>query len=203
MGDGLTFAVCTSDFSKVFDLVKAFKERGIGYILLAPGERVDRRVDAAIVEGDRPVFAAGRPPILRPMRDPHMTVSRAVAKAKGVFKPRRMAFGIDPGLRIGLAVLADGVLINSSTTTEPGNVPVKFKASVGSLLPRSSVIRIGDGDPSNRDRIISALDRFRDIIEMVDERDTSVKPVDTHRDSAMRIARIKGRRLNLENASDQ
>lgn len=191
----MTFALCTWDFSKVFDLVKVFGERGIKYILLAPGERIDRRIDAAIVEGAGPIFTSGKPPIMRPMKDPNMTADRAVAMALGVYRPGRLAFGIDPGLRIGLAVLADGTIVNSSITTDPEVIPAMFKASIKALKPRSSVIRLGDGDPSNRDRILKALHRFVDLIEIVDERDTSVETVNTHRDSAVRIARIRGRPL--------
>lgn len=196
----MTVGICTQDFSRVFDLVRLLNERGLDYALLSPGEVVERRIDVAIVEGRMPKFVEGSPEVMRPLKDPKVTLDRAVAKALGVFRPRSMVMGIDPGLRTGIAVLANGLTIDTSIAVDLGTIPGRFRSALLALRPRSSVVRIGNGDPERRDPIIRSLfERFGDAlgVEMVDERSTSVEPTKTHEDAAERIARMGGRRLDF------
>lgn len=196
----ITVGICTQDFSRVFDLVRLLNERGIDYVLLAPGEIVDRHVDVSIIEGASPRFAAHLPAIMRPLKDPGMTLDRAVSMALGVFRPRSMVLGIDPGLRTGLAVIADGMVIDTSLALDPGAIPGRLRSALTALRPRGHMVRIGNGDPERRDAIIGRLfDRFGGglCIEMVDERSTSLEPKRTHENAAARIARMAGVRLGL------
>jgi hypothetical protein len=192
--------ICTEDFSRVFDLVRLLNERGMEFVLLSPGEVVDRRIDVAIVEGRAPRFAAGPPEVMRPLRDPGVTLDRAVARALGVFRPRNMVLGIDPGLRTGIAVLSDGRTIDTSIAVDLRTIPGRLRSALTALRPRGWMVRIGNGDPARRDAIIRSLfDRFGEelVLEMVDERSTSIEPTRTHEDAAGRIARMGGRRLFL------
>jgi len=195
-GHSFIVGICTEDFSLVFDLVRLMNERGIGYVLLAPGEVVERRVDVAILDAPSPRFAVQFPKRMRPLKDPEMTMDRAVALAYGVFGPRNMVMGIDPGLRNGVAVLADGVTIGTHVLLDPSAIPAMLRSALTALRPRTTTVRIGDGDPVRRDQIIGSLfDRFGSgiCLEMVDERSTSIEPRRTHEEAAARIARMKGR----------
>lgn len=194
----ITVGICTQDFSRVFDLVRLLNERGIDYALIAPGEIVERHIDVAIVEATSPRFVYWHPRTMRPLKDPGVTLDRAVALAFSVFRPRSMVLGIDPGLRTGLALMADGMVIDTSLSMDPGGIPRRLRSALIALRPRGHTIRIGNGDPVRRDAIIVRLfERFGgDLhIEMVDERSTSIEQKRTHEDAATRIARMGGRRL--------
>jgi len=203
-GYQVRIGICTQDFSRVYDLVRILHERGLDFSLLSADEIYDGKLDAVIVEGPSPRFSGIRPPFVRPLMDPSMTVDRVLAVAWGVFRPGRMVLGIDPGLRTGLALVADGIVIETRITMEPSNIPLFLRQSVVALRPRGRLVRIGNGDPQRRDAIIEELKPSNTRIEVVDESSTSVEPRRTHEDAAVRIARLKGKLFvtglaNLEN----
>jgi len=195
-GDAWTFGLCTQDFSVVFDLVTVLNDRGIGFVMMAPGEIVERHIDAAIVQGRSAVFVRSDPVVLRPLKDPGNTVDRAVAMVMGVFEPRKMVLGIDPGLRIGIAVIADGIVIDASFTMEPSRVLARLRDAKKALRPRHVLVRIGNGDPKRRDSIIAILKKTKVRIEIVDERSTSRQVRNAHQDAAVRIGRMSGRPIS-------
>ena len=194
----LTVGICTQDFSKVYDWVRVLNERGLDYVLLSPDEVIERRLDVVVADGRRPRFLVKVPPIVRPLKDPVMTIDRALCVAKGVFKPRRLIMGIDPGVRTGVAILAEGTVVRTWTTMDPMSISISTRLLAVSLRPGYILIRIGNGDPTRRDRIISSFAGTDVIIEMVDERSTSVGPRRTHEEAALRIARMKGSKVSPE-----
>jgi hypothetical protein len=111
-------------------------------------------------------------------------VTQAIILRNGLSEIENISIGIDPGPRPGLAWLADGVVvehINSITTA------AEFK---------NMTLRIGDGAPLSRDRIINKCLENQWNIEEVNEAKTSHGLLrHNHSTSAVRIALLRGKRV--------
>ena len=100
--------------------------------------------------------------------------------------------GIDPGPKPGMAILADKILMETEEMPDIHSILDYVKCAINDYKSDSKLIRLGDGDAPNRERIKKLLS-FIDIeINIVDEYGTSM-PHQTHDNmiSAARIADIE------------
>jgi hypothetical protein len=100
--------------------------------------------------------------------------------------------GIDPGPKPGVAVLSDRILIEAFEVSDISTVGVEISKIKRDYLTDLMIIRIGNGDMPNREKILTQLYSLNLPINIVDENGTS-KPHKTHDNilSAARIANIE------------
>ena len=189
-------AIRTIDFKLAFRLMNELKKRGLRFILLEH--------DAVLPEADMIWFGSEIEVVkFRDEGQPIMTapdsvkgaVDNAVRLMRGIEQVHQLCFGIDPGPRPGLAWLADGVVLGVAQFEQIENLAAQIIGISSALEYKQRVVRIGDGAPLNRDRIINDCLTHQLEIEVVNEAKTSRGLLrHNHVISAIRIALISGER---------
>jgi len=184
--------IATEDFALFHDLVRLMRERGQRFVSLRVGDPVPSIVSVLICSpGERHTEF----PRVVKERDAEMAVIKALSimhKRRG----RSVVMGIDPGEHPGYALMLDGTLLMSGTANSPEDLVHIFDNVLRGLGPENIILRIGHGDPVNRDRAIRALWHYVDEVQVVDERSTSGKTPSDHVVAAKTIASNAGERLS-------
>lgn len=197
--DNQVLGILTADFSVYYDLVRVLRERGIPFETLTPGEAVRDHVAVVITTAEE--AAAIEHPLVVEFRAADETVAMAlrILQSPGPF--RTCVVGIDPGERPGIAVLGDGRVLELVHARSPEAVQAALREIVAGVDAERFVIRIGNGAPTFRDRILQTIGDLDAELELVDERRST--PVDYHtaaeRDTgaATNIALTPGKHLAL------
>jgi hypothetical protein len=103
--------IVVSDIKTSYGLIRELKRVGIPFVLLKEGEKVPAHVSATIVCGSK--AGTGSLPQVSYDGDPRRTVLRALSASMGRDKFGQVVVGIDPGESAGIAVIADGELVEA------------------------------------------------------------------------------------------
>jgi len=107
-------------------------------------------------------------------------------------------FGIDPGVNIGLAVLYDETVLDTTIVLSLDSTMKWIRSHLQSLKPQKCLIRVGDGVKQQLLIILDRLDKEfseRIVIEIIDETNSSIKSTNKttiHEQSAIIIAKRSG-----------
>ncbi len=99
-----------------------------------------------------------------------------------------LVIGIDPGPYPGIAVFADGVMMEAYECPLRENLSDEVRSIVNTYCFNQLQVKVGNGDAPNRDYIIERLRDLNLRITVVDEKNTSF-PHKIH-DNALSAARI-------------
>ena len=192
--------VQTGDFSAYYDLVQALRNRDIPFVPLAPGEAVPPNVGVVILTGASGVTAVEHP-VTVPFTTAEETLGRALTLLHGPGPFRRCVIGVDPGERPGVAVLADGRVLRLIHAPHPEAVRDAIAGVLTAVDADAFLVRIGNGAPTHRDRILQALAGLDVPFELVDERRTTPitarGPAERDTAAATHIALTPGAPLGL------
>ena len=123
-------------------------------------------------------------------------VTQAILLRNGLSVIEELSVGIDPGPRPGLAWLADGVLMGVAQLEHIDFVVEHILSFTNAIEFKNMRIRIGDGAPLSRDRIINKCLEKQWNIEEVNEAKTSNGLLrHNHSTSAIRIGLLRGKRV--------
>lgn len=186
--------ILTEDFRLYHDLVAALKARDLPFVSLSFARRIPDTVGAVLTSPAE----AGR------IRFRHVVVvdeiDASVAKAiqilKGKLSWNELLIGIDPGREPGVAIIGDGEVIDTRIAASPEAVAFHVRQAIRMFPADETSVRIGHGDPTNRNRILNALARDRLRVEIVDEAGTTHRTAQPDVDAAIEIARTPGRRVD-------
>jgi hypothetical protein len=168
--------VQTSDFSAYYDLVQALRARGVPFVTIAAGEPVPPHVGVLITtRADDPDESSAAVVLLE---EPHRTIDAALRILEGAGPFRRCVIGVDPGERPGVAILADGRVVRLVHAPNPEAVRGAIDEALATIPAERFVVRIGNGAPTFRDRILQTIASLPVMLEMVDESHST--PVGTH-----------------------
>lgn len=190
-------AVRTIDFKLAYRLMNELKKRALRFSLLEH--------DAVLPERDTIWFGSevevarfrteGRA-IAVSIGTVEEAVDKAVRMMRGIEHVHRLCFGIDPGPRPGIAWLADGAVLGVAQLENADLVSGHIAAIAASIEYSSMVVRIGDGAPLIRDRIMNDCLTHSYDMEQVNEAKTSRGLLrHNHVVSAIRIAMLAGERI--------
>lgn len=190
-------AIRTANFQLSYKLIKSLRSRKIIFIIMDISEKITSSDIIWFAEASEIIESnsAGKaiPTSIETIED---SIEFALLVMKGLDEPNQLVFGIDPGPYPGLAWLADGVFIGVSQLQSTEQISNKIKSISNSISAHSFLIRIGNGDPLIRDRIINLCIDNNWNIEVVDEAKTSRGLLrHNHSISALRIASISGIRV--------
>ena len=186
-------AVRTADFRLSFHLMRELKRRECNFVMLSmqdawdgiwlasPEEVIDDENGTGIPVLDETVEAA---------------VERALQLSKGLENAIQLVFGIDPGPRPGLAWLADGVLFGNLQLEKVEDVTTHIVNLSTSIPHKRMIVKIGNGAPLIRDRIIN--DCFQldmNILEVIENKTSSGSRAKAHLHAATRIALLRGKQI--------
>ena len=124
-------------------------------------------------------------------KDAKIIARRVISYFYGRKKFHRVVVGIDPGPRPGMAVVGDGAVVEETQLSSVNVVKEVVDEIYRGYDPEKFLIRIGNGDIVNRNRIVNMLiDDY--LVEMVDERNTSTSITNRDVESAKNIAFSRG-----------
>ncbi|MFQ5838124.1 MAG: hypothetical protein ACE5HJ_05010 [Thermoplasmata archaeon] len=168
---GTILGILTADFRLYHDLVSHLKERDIPFISLSFNEPVPPEVGVILTSPEelRQVDFEGKVPC----EDVQDAVAKALQLLSGKTSFREVVVGIDPGPRPGVAILGDEEVVDTRTASSPEAVLKILLSVLRNYETEVLRVRIGHGDPTNRNRIINALSRIGQQAEIVDEKGTT------------------------------
>ena len=192
--------VRTDDFQLAFRLIKELRKRNASFRLydsreeLPSGKIVWLATEEEVVKeftknGDVRGIACT-------VDDIDVAVDSALHRSRGIDMISELTFGIDPGPRPGIAWLADSRLVGMSQLEQPNQVINHVLGIVSRLPHKSMTVRVGNGSPAIRDRLLNDCLAQNFVCEEVNESKTSRGfSRHEHSRSAVKIAMNPGVRI--------
>lgn len=180
----------TEDPRTYFGMLEVLREKGLKFVSLEPGEAVAANVGVVITtEAERHKVSFDK---IVTDPDPDEAVTKAIRLMNGERAIKNLVIGIDPGSRPGVAALGDGVVLSRSLAQSPEDVGKVVDDLVQGYPAVNVLIRIGNGDRTNRNRIFNRLWDDGHRLEIVDERNTTTRSQTPDEDAAVEIAATPG-----------
>jgi hypothetical protein len=155
-------AVVTTSGKHYYLIVSELKKRNVFFMSLTPYDPIPLEIDVVIsTEKERPLIKHHR--ILVALDEKHVEalVSEALRIVEGKEHFEKFTVGIDPGELFGLAVLADGKVIetdNCFSVEETLARVVKVVNDIEGKHLSSISVKIGDGVPRYKEHMLHLLD---------------------------------------------
>ena len=186
-----------ADFKLAFRLMETLRKKGLPFTQLEIGQSLPSK-DTIWFGSEEEVGNAmgeGRG-IACNINCCELAVTQAMILRNGLSIIEHISIGIDPGPRPGLAWLADGVLMGVAQLEGIDFVVEHINSIITAAEFKNMTLRIGDGAPLLRDRIINKCLEHQWNIEEVDEAKTSRGLLrHNHSTSAIRIALLRGKHV--------
>lgn len=182
----------TEDPRTYFEILEVLREQDIGFVSLDFSDPTPANVGVIITtEHEKGMIPFDR---IVTDPDPDTAVARARLMLSADDEVKDIVIGIDPGVRPGFAVLGDGAVMMRSLANTPESVSGLVEDVVREYPTANVVVRIGNGDRTNRNRIFNKLWDEGHRLEIVDERNTTTKSQTPDEDAAVEIAMTPGYR---------
>jgi hypothetical protein len=200
-------AVATVQGKPYFLLVNQLREHNIPFISLVPGETVPAKVILVITtEPEKNLVKHDKILVFHNENELDNIVNEVRKTLLGKEKYEKIVIGLDPGEATGLAVLADGKVIEQSNCYSAHEVVNTILKSISNIdySQTSVIVKIGNGVPLYR-VLLEELDTALPpeiTLEVVGEAGTNKPYQEKHRSrkirhisSAIRIAGRNGRKV--------
>ncbi len=177
--------ILTDDFRVLYKCTKILEELGKSYVILSDARELYKYpviLTTKNLRGENVVF----------LKNVDVDVRRAIPLLYGKRRFNHLYIGVDPGKTMGLAALGDGFILEKRNVYSISSLKKFVDIWLEGYPSQNYILRVGNGSPTERNEIIMRLFGKVDI-EVVDERATSITKEDS--DAAVRIARIRGRRI--------
>ena len=185
--------ILTQDFRLYHDLVAALRARGLPFESLSFDRRIPEGVGAILTSAAEAHRVRSRNVV--PVDDLESSIGRALQVLKGRREWREILIGIDPGREAGIAILGDGEVLDTRLARDPESVGDILRRAVRTFPGKEVRVRVGHGDPTNRNRVLNAIAAHGWRVEIVDEAGTTHRSPQPDVDAALVIARTPGRRV--------
>ncbi len=185
--------ILTEDFRLYHDLVAALKARGLDFVSLSFGRRIPDTVGAVLTSPSEAARIRSAKAVA--VQDLDGAIARALQLLKGRSEWEELLIGVDPGHEPGVAVLGDGDVLDTTLARNPEAVRDQVRSALRTFPARQVRVRVGHGDPTNRNRILNALAEEGLRVEIVDEAGTTHRTPQPDLDAAVDIARTPGVRV--------
>lgn len=182
--------ILTEDPRAFFDMLTALREHGIAHTSLDFAEPIPANISVILTtELERHKVSFDR---VVSDKDVDVAVEKVMRMLAGEESASDIIIGIDPGQVTGIAVLADGAVISRTMISCPEDVRGEVYDIIERMAPSDVMVRIGNGDRTNRNRIFNILWDMGYICEIVDESNTTKRSKTPHEDAAVEIAMTPG-----------
>jgi hypothetical protein len=197
-------AIVTSSGRAYYKLVTELKKRELAFFSLTPHDVIPTTVKVVVTtERDQPAVDHPQVLVYAVDEDPAPVIDQAIQRLKGKDGYGHLVFGVDPGKRVGVAVLDDGAVVRTRMLGSIEEAATTIGDAVKSMAAHKIIVRIGDGAPAYNGAFIALLDAALPpdvVIESVEETGTTrpprgLSPRRRAKDiySAIRIARRHGK----------
>ena len=182
-------AVRTADFRLSFHLMRELRRRKCKFVMLSSGELWDGVLLTSPEE-----VRGGEIPAME--ENLEIAVERAIQASRGFDTAVQLVFGIDPGPRPGLAWLADGVVVGSAQLEKIETITDHIIGLSSAVKHQKMSVKVGDGAPLIRDRIINQLVLSGiNTLQVSEFRTSSGSRSKAHIHAATRIALMTGTKV--------
>jgi hypothetical protein len=185
-----TIGLLTKDFRLFHDLVETLKRRDLSFVSLSFDDPIPPTVGVVITTREEMSDIDFEKKVA--CTDVAMAIAESLRTIKGKDRFDELIVGIDPGAKPGIAVVGDGVVLEAKGASSPEDVAPVMKEIMASYPANNISLRIGHGDPTNRNRIINSLSTQRYEIEIVDEKGTTHRSDSPDQEAAIGIASMRG-----------
>ncbi len=182
----------TEDPRAYFEILEVLREKGLRFVSLDFGEAVPAHVGVVIsTTGEK-----ARVPFDNVVTDadPDVAVSKAMKALAGEVSVRTLCIGVDPGHKPGVAAVGDGAVLTRALAPSPEGVSKVVDRMLTDYPCENLLVRIGNGDRTNRNRIFNTLWDRGIRLEIVDEHCTTTRSETPDEDAAVEIAMTPGYR---------
>src|SRR3989441_74838 len=178
--------ILTEDFRLYHDLVAALKARDVPFASLSFARRIPDTVGVVLTSpAEAHRIRRGR---VVPVDDIDSSIGQALQLLRGKSEWEELRIGVDPGREPGVAIIGDGEVIDTRIAASPEAVAFHVRQAIRTFPAKDVRVRIGHGDPTNRDRVLNALSRDGLRVEIVDEAGATPRSPPPRRDAADDIA---------------
>lgn len=182
-------AVRTDDFRLSFHLMRELKRRKCNFVMLATSDDWDGILLSSPEEVQEGHIPATEETV-------EIAVERAIQASRGLDSAVQLVFGVDPGPRPGIAWLADGIVVGSAQLEQIESVVDHITSLAQAVKHQRMCVKVGDGAPLLRDRIINQLIlRGIETLQVSEYKTSSGSRLKTHLHAATRIALMGGSRI--------
>jgi hypothetical protein len=183
--------ILTSDFRIYYELISALKKRDLPFASLSFEQTIPQNVGVIITTEDEKENI-DFPKMVLISKDIDLTIDIAQRTLRGKDIFQKLIVGIDPGKRPGVAIIGDGEILATAQVSSPEKVRHRVVRAIRSYPSIETIIRIGHGDTTHRNRIINSLSDLRMKIEISDETRTTKISETPDIDAAIDIALKSG-----------
>ena len=170
--------------------MRELKRRECNFVMLSSGEKWD----GVLLTSPEEVQDGEIPATEETLE---ISVERAIQSSRGLDSAVQLVFGVDPGRRAGIAWLADGVVVGSAQLEQIESVADHIVGLSLAVEHKRMCVKVGDGAPLIRDRIINQLIlRGIETLEVNEYRTSQGSRIKTHLHAATRIALMGGSRVH-------
>jgi hypothetical protein len=173
-------AVATVSGKAYYLIVNELRKRNIPFLSLTPNEPIPIEVKVVLTtEKEKHLINHEKILVYNEDTDVEAMINNALQTVQGRENCERLIIGIDPGETLGLAVLADGKVIETETCSSVGEAMEKVRSIIRNFentLASSISVKVGDGVPSYKRELLQALDDILPhsvVLESVSEAGTS------------------------------
>jgi hypothetical protein len=157
-------AVATVSGKAYYLIVSELKKKNVPFLSLTPNERIPMEVKVVITtEEERPLIKHEKVLTLKEGMEPEALINQAMQVAQGKERCEKIVIGVDPGKVFGLAVLADGKVVETGNCFGTEETLDKIKSVLETFKsdPVTSIlVKIGDGVPEYKDKLLRVLDKI-------------------------------------------
>ena len=181
----------TEDSRLFFDLVRELKRRKLSFRSLNFNEKVP--LDIGVILTSQNELAQMDFPVVVGVgvEDISRGIRKALQALSGMGSFPELVIGVDPGKEPGIAVLANGHVIELHRSRDSIECAKTIIEMLDSYCYEASRLKIGDGALESRNEILNKVAEAFSIVEIVDEFRTTKLTKDSHVDAAISIARSK------------
>ncbi|MDH7563633.1 MAG: hypothetical protein QHH24_01940 [Candidatus Bathyarchaeota archaeon] len=173
-------AVATVSGKAYYLIVSKLKERNISFLSLTPSEPIPVETKAVITtEREKHLINHERVLVYRDGEEPEAVINEALQIIQGKEFYEKIAIGIDPGDVFGLAVLADGKVIETANCFSVRETLGRIERILLSLQATPTgftLVKVGDGVPKRKEELLQSLDKLLPshiVLESVSEKGTN------------------------------
>lgn len=155
-------AVATVSGKAYYLIVSELKRKNVPFISIVPKEPIPVETKVVVTtEGERHMIHHEKILVYREDVEPETLINKALQIIQGKECYEKIVIGVDPGEVFGLAVLADGNVIEKENCFGVEETLNKIKAVLKNFgdIPIVSVsVKVGDGVPVYKEKLLGALD---------------------------------------------
>jgi hypothetical protein len=197
-------AVATVSGKAYYLIVNELKRKNIPFLSLKPNDLIPIEIKVVITtKEEKTLIKHEKILVYQDGVEPEELINEALQLVQGKEHYEKIVIGVDPGEVFGLAILADGKVIETGNSFSVDETLDKIKNAIrnfGKSQATSFSVKIGDGAPLYKEKLLQALDKalpLNVMLESVSEAGTDRYPNEVgHRRGLRDIAsaiRIAGR----------